>query len=121
MSTLNEVFKQAKHLLQQDGWIQGDYGEVDGPKCAMGALRVACIGDIDVVPGTPEEDLLRLHQAGDVLTDCATEATKRKLGKLPDGWGKMPVPAYNDEFAEGEDDVLAIFDCAIEKTKEATS
>jgi hypothetical protein len=91
--------EQVKHLLiaardelQTRGWMQGDYGTIDGPKCTVGAIAWA--DHADVIPGSRAAEL-----------DAAYV-----MGKST---GNPFVPSWNDDARREGREVIAAFNSAI--------
>lgn len=91
--TEHDVLVAAKSYLLNHGWMQGDYGEDGGPRCALGALK----------------------SARDVLFGDDHPATKR-LAAIVGDWC---VCDWNDADDRTFDDVIAAFDEAILATAPA--
>lgn len=55
-----EVLAGARDVLAERGWHQGGFMGQDGAVCAMGALRVACFGEL--LPGQFSTGLGAAHE-----------------------------------------------------------
>lgn len=58
---VNEIRLKAADLLEKHGWVQGTWGRDGGPRCMLGACRVAagvneanCGGDAEIRYGLAE-------------------------------------------------------------------
>jgi hypothetical protein len=99
MNELTTVLTTARKILVINGWVRGVYAGSCG-YCAVGAIRAAG-ADFDT----------------EVL------AVEALFGQLPaaDKIAAGPFTAmfeWNDNVAADVGDVLALFDCAIERSKE---
>jgi hypothetical protein len=47
MKTQKQIFEKASRIVRERGLKKGDYGTVDGPVCAEGALNEAARGSPD--------------------------------------------------------------------------
>ncbi len=63
---LAEICGTAADVILRDGFLKGEYGSVEGPKCALGALRYAFNGNPHKQIGArnlPKDQLTRLFKA----------------------------------------------------------
>lgn len=83
----------ARDELRERGWMQGDYGTTDGPKCTLGALNWAATGAPGMTGYRP------------ALSD-STHALALVLGN---GY----IHQWNDWHARTADEVVATFEAGI--------
>jgi hypothetical protein len=83
----------ARDELAERGWMQGDYGTVDGPKCTVGAVQWAAHGRPDWYPnkGMTAEEIDANHVIESVL-------------------GTWAVVDWNDTNGRTVDEVIAAYD-----------
>ena len=128
-----ETLQKAREVLQEAGWRQGDYftftdpggiGDGDlvkgGPVCAAGALRVAAYGwdylALSYVPVVGEAPFPQTPDgADDAYSDARHAVMREVLNELGD---TNSIPAYNDAPGRTVEEVLALFDKAIEHAPE---
>lgn len=93
MSIAKEILIQAKQVIVDNGWCQGKVMNAAGQCCMAGALNLATAGDVNRYYGTGREE------------------ARRFLGKFVPYGG---VVEFNDADGRTKEEVLAIFDKAIE-------
>lgn len=87
---LATVFRRAREVLDKRGWCKGEYEELDGSCCLVGAARVAAIGK---------------PYAGDQASVC-----DRIQGELAEAIGcdYYAVTGWNDADTRRKRDVIAL-------------
>lgn len=68
--TLSKVCREAARVIQRDGFCKGAYGTTHGPKCAIGAMRVARFGTS-----------LRMLDASELTLDNLFHAARPRSGR----------------------------------------
>lgn len=98
MTTVTNILKKAKALIQTHGWQQDNYGDASCGFCALGAIRVATSGSVNV----PYDD------------NYGTYYDARMIFRHTIGG---PIPSWNDTAGRTKEDVLEAFDKAIELSR----
>ena len=103
-----KVLEDARALIAPPyAWARGTFSQSSprAPKgiafCAMGAIDEAGRGF----------SLYVVHRAGNELAKCVPDDL------VPTDAGARKVTHFNDHQAKGKEDVLKVFDCAIENVK----
>jgi hypothetical protein len=60
---LGKLCTKAAKVIERDGFLKGDYGSNDGPKCAIGALRYASSDSISFMLDVDGDMLTGLFRA----------------------------------------------------------
>jgi hypothetical protein len=84
--TPSEILLKAADLLAERGWTQGQLVSAGGRVCALGAIRIACTGTIDVLPG------LSLGDAG----NSASRRLETYVGCWIASWNDAPERTAED-------------------------
>lgn len=74
---LSRVLTRAARVVARDGLLKGDYGTVDGPKCAVGAVRFAYCGN-------PQASLPLMDDGTDLTTLLRETRPRSKRDNLVD-------------------------------------
>lgn len=107
---LSEVFEQAKIALEVNGWGQGAWlDRSTGCVCAEGAIIAAISGEPLPSPGALSDD------GAETFFEAETFLS-RFIEDETDGTERSLV-GFNDWTAKSADDVVSLFDRAIEKVK----
>jgi len=112
MKQVHEVLIDALKDLRANGWIKGDLGSINGPKCASGALRVAVCGQMSIPGITVEEQLFQASRTAllrAAVEDSLSEGTE-------DIRGVYNVPTWNDKDGRTFEEVESAFERAILNT-----
>lgn len=93
-----ETLRAAAQYLEQDGWIQGAYYDLDGPAAMfippadlLGAIGICVYGyaaDLDSAEFTPKSPIF--HAARRVLTDYLDQAGELDDGDNLSDWNDKP-------------------------------
>ncbi|AVO22078.1 hypothetical protein PBI_WAITS_48 [Gordonia phage Waits] len=114
--TVKETLTTAKELLQTSGWAKGDLIKDDGCLCALGAVGLA-VGheaairsdDYDIFDEDP-----KASAAVKALTDQIPVESLKRLYLDAESADYSYVHEFNDWSETREEDVLALFDKAIQ-------
>lgn len=102
-----DVLRRAAEVLDERGWAQTDYEDIDGCVCALGALSVVVYGD----PYPPDDDL---RVAVEAVALGALEA-HLKIGFDRPAYAGEAVAKWNDAMGRTVDEVKAAFLAAAER------
>lgn len=94
-----ELAAKAAAYIKQHGWVQGDYGETNGPVCAFGALNMADRGYADPGAGAGT----RLVEAVGADLQKYLEASK------PPGRYHYSLVDFNDAPWRNQSEVVDLF------------
>lgn len=105
---LRDIFEQAKIALHVNGWARGAWKDPEtGCVCAEGAILAAVHGEPVSSPGLLSESEY------DIFTD-AEQYLSRLISDETEG-EENSVIGFNDRDTATRDDIVALFDRAIEK------
>ncbi|ANA86983.1 hypothetical protein SEA_LASTRESORT_47 [Gordonia phage LastResort] len=114
--TVKETLTAAKELLKTEGWAKGDLIKGDGCLCALGAVGLATGheaairgDDYDIFDEDP-----KASAAVKALVDQIPEKTLKKLWLDTSNPDYSFIHEFNDAPDTAEEDVLALFDKAIQ-------
>lgn len=119
MKTATQILTEARDLIAQGRWYQGDFTDFDTfgtPNqcfCALGAIAYVSEDDF-VQQATADEDGIAMHFElaffHDSLPSVASKLLRDAMGDT--------VPDWNDAPGRTSDEVVAAFNRAIELSKE---
>ena len=99
--TALDILKEARDLLNK-GWTKGMYTDMNGAYCAVGALRQVATGDYGLEHVVP------------MLFECIPNHPS----EFREWWNQWDeIVSFNDRLSTAKEDVLALFDCAIQKAE----
>ena len=112
VTTLEDLFANALKDLHIFGWMQGDYGMSDGPKCVLGILRMSAFGSTSVDP-----------DADGHIYEEGKRAFLRAIGYDENDFCPFEflwhITAWNDDDGRTIQEVEAAFKAALEQVKAA--
>ena len=98
---MSSILKQAKEVIRtSDRWTKRMYRDEKGRVCAIGAVNT-----VTPMTGATEADIWRIR-------DLRDEARFALLSVTPPAWDT--VPGYNDYPGTSHEDIMRMFDEAIE-------
>lgn len=89
----SEFIDEARGEIYSNGWVQGDYANVDG-YCILGALDAVAMRHLSDIPVRA--------QAQEYIEKLAAEL-------FPDVWSGS-IPSFNDNHRTSKQDVLDLLD-----------
>jgi hypothetical protein len=92
--------RAAAEVLRRDGWMRGDLGTCDGPKCAVGVAYYVASDGAEVVYEFSGSDTI--HRAERIADAVADEI----------GVGRQDLPTWNDAPERTADEVIAALEAA---------
>lgn len=98
MTAVTRILKKAKALIKTHGWQQDNYGDASCGFCALGAIRVATSGSVNV----PYDGNYGAYFDARLIF-------RNVVGG--------PIPSWNDRVGTTKEDVLEAFDKAIELSR----
>lgn len=108
MLTILDLLKQGKTNILERGWTQGEYWDMHGRLCAMGAIDVC-----HSFSGG------RYHQPSN-WRELRDEAALALSNAVPDPYEKFIIK-YNDTPNRTVEEILAVYDKAIENEQQRIS
>ena len=107
---MKTVLREAKQILDEKGWIKGDYKNLDVPDLPMGFCLVGALSEV-LLGGRMEAESVGCVEA-EILLEVIAEQFPDRKGTYGD------IPTFNDHEDTTRADIDLVLEKAIAKADE---